>query len=224
MSASEHHKSESFGVMVSDIDTTTGGSSDSTPPLLREVQRFRQWIFMIPIVAVAAIVWYEFVQQVILDHPQGEVPIPNWLAWVLTVLFGVGLPVLASMIRLITEVHPGRLTVRVAPFRTTTISTDAIMKAVVRQYSALKEYGGWGVRSSRWNGRAYNAYGDKGVQLIVDGKDLILIGSQRPEELLAALRLAGADLDRYDAALEAAEAAEAAEEAEEKEAEEEAGS
>ena len=65
---------------------------------------------MIPIVAVAAIVWYSFVQQVILDHPQGEVPIPDWLAWVFMVLFGVGLPVVASMIRLITEVRPGTIT------------------------------------------------------------------------------------------------------------------
>ena len=54
--------------MARDFDTTAGGSRDSTPPLFREVQRFRQWIFMIPIVAVAAIVWYSFVQQVILDH------------------------------------------------------------------------------------------------------------------------------------------------------------
>ena len=64
----------------------------------------------------------------------------------------------------------------------------------MRTYSSFKEYGGWGVRSSRSNGRAYNAYGDQGVQLIAGDKDLILIGSQRPEELLTAIRLAGADL------------------------------
>lgn len=190
--------------MATDIDSSTRGLRDITPPLFREVQRFRQWVFVIPVVAVAVIVWYAFVQQVILGHPQGEAPIPDWLAWVFAILFGLGLPVLASMIRLITEVRPGSVRVRVAPFRTVTIRVDTVSKAAVRKYSALKEYGGWGVRSSRSNGRAYNAYGDQGVQLIIGDGDLVLIGSQRPEELLAAIRMAGADLGRPDSPREEA--------------------
>ena len=63
-------------------------------PIYREVQHFfRQWIFLLPIAAVTVIVWYEFVQQVVLGNPQGEQPIPNGLAWALTVVFGLGFPV-----------------------------------------------------------------------------------------------------------------------------------
>lgn len=207
MSASEHEGGGLFEVTVGDFNMRSDGSDDLTQPLFREVQGFKQWIFMVPIIVVAAIVWWQFVQQVILSNPQGEEPIPDWLAWVLTILFGIGLPILASRLRLVTEVRPGRVTLRLAPFQSRTIAAEEIMKAVVRQYSALKEYGGWGVKTSRWNGRAYVAHGDKGVQLVLATKELVLIGSQRPEELLSALQMAGADLGRYDALVAEAAAA-----------------
>ena len=54
-------------------------------------------------------------------------------------------------------------------------------------YRPLVEYGGWGVRHGR-GGRAYNVSGNRGVQLeLVDGRR-ILLGSKRPEELVAAMR------------------------------------
>ncbi|MBN1631521.1 MAG: hypothetical protein JW990_17310 [Thermoleophilia bacterium] len=218
MSASGRQDGDLFEVTVGDIYTRSSGSTDPTQPLFRETQGFKQWIFMVPIIVVAAIVWWQFVQQVILSKPQGEEPIPDWLAWVLTILFGIGLPILASRMRLVTEVRPGRVTLRLAPFQSRTIVAEEVLKAVVRQYSALKEYGGWGVKTNRWNGRAYVAHGDKGVQLVLATKELVLIGSQRPEELLSALQLAGADLGRYDELL--AEAAAAVEDHEAEEAEE----
>ena len=58
----------------------------------------------------------------------------------------------------------------------------------------MREFGGWGIRVSR-NGRAYNASGNTGVQLVLADGSHILIGTQRAEELLAALRAAGADID-----------------------------
>ena len=56
----------------------------------------------------------------------------------------------------------------------------------------MKEFGGWGIRVAG-DGRAYNAYGNQGVQLILTDGSRILIGTQRPDELLGALRTAGAD-------------------------------
>lgn len=162
------------------------------PPMFREVQHFfRQWIFLLPVAAVTIIVWYEFAQQIVLGHPQGEEPIPNWLAWVLTIVFGLGFPAVGLLVRLVTEVRPGELLVRLYPLRWVTIPLEAIGKAAVREYSPIREYGGWGVRVSKWNGRAYNAYGNKGVQLELKTGALVLIGSQRPQELIAAMQAAG---------------------------------
>jgi hypothetical protein len=160
--------------------------------IFREVQHlFRQWIFLLPVAAVTIIVWYEFAQQVVLGHPQGDEPIPNWLAWVLTLVFGFGFPAVGYLVRLITEVRPGELVVRLYPFRRVTIPTDAIGKAKVREYSPIREYGGFGVRVSRANGRAYNAYGSMGVQLELKNGALVLVGSQRPQELISAIQTAG---------------------------------
>ncbi len=146
---------------------------------------------MLPVAAVTIIVWYEFVQQIVLGQPQGEKPIPDGLAWGLTIVFGLGFPALAAMVRLVTEVRPGELLVRMYPFRQARIAVDVIGQAKVRQYSPIKEYGGWGVRLNRLNGRAYNAHGTMGVQLLLVNGALILVGSQRPQELLEALHAAG---------------------------------
>ena len=171
----------------------TGAADMAGPLLFREVQRFRQWFFWVPVLIVTGVIWWQFAEQVILGHPQGTRPVPNSLAWVLAIVFGLGFPAFVVVARLITEVRPGQLSVGLAPFRFKRISLQEIDSAEVREYSAMREFGGWGIRFSRY-GRAYNAYGNRGVQLVLEGGSRILIGTQRPAELLAALRLAGADV------------------------------
>lgn len=167
----------------------------ATPPLFREVQRFRQWIFYLPVIVVTGIIWWQFVEQIGRNHPQGSNPIPDWLAWIFAIVFGIGIPALAITLRLVTEVRPGVLSVRLAPFRPRLIAFRQIYSAEARDYSPIGEYGGWGVRVSKNHGRAYNAYGSRGVQLVLTDGSRILIGTQQPEELLAAMRLGGADID-----------------------------
>jgi len=159
--------------------------------VFHEVQRFRQWFLYLPVAIVTVLVWWEFVQQVVLGRPTAERPIPDWLAWVFAVVFGLGLPAFLALVRLVTTVTPESLCVRLYPFRAVRISIAEIENAAVREYSPIAEFGGWGVRQSRGRGRAYTAYGNKGVQLVVRGKGPILIGSQRADELLATLRALG---------------------------------
>ncbi len=157
------------------------------PPLYREVQRFKQWYFYIPILIVTVLVWYQFIQQIVLKHPLGEQPVPDWVAWALGLVFGIGFPLFAAVARMITEVHPGVLRVRVYPFRWVKILLSDIRGAEPRQYSALREYGGWGIRTSLKNGRAYNASGNRGIQLVMSDGRRVLIGTQQPDQLMAAL-------------------------------------
>ncbi len=92
-------------------------------------------------------------------------------------------------IHLNTEVDAERLQVRLVPLPTRTIALDRIRRCYVRTYRPIRDYGGWGWRFSR-QGQAYNARGNRGVQLeLIDGRR-ILIGSQNPEELLRALHAA----------------------------------
>jgi len=157
------------------------------PPLYREVQRFRQWYFYVPILIVTGLVWYQFIQQIVLKHPLGEQPVPDWVAWTLGLVFGIGFPLFAAVARMITEVRPGVLRVRVYPFRWVKILLSDIRDADPRQYSALREYGGWGIRTSLKNGRAYNASGNRGIQLVLSDGRRVLIGTQEPDQLMAAL-------------------------------------
>jgi hypothetical protein len=166
-----------------------------SPVVFREVQRFRQWFFWVPIAVVTGVVWWLFGEQIILGHPQGQQPIPNWTAWVFAILFGLGFPVFASIVRLVTEVTTDVIVVRLAPFRGREIPLRTVDTAMEREYSAMSEFGGWGIRTSR-HGRAYNAHGNKGVQLILRDDSRILIGTQRPEELASALRQGGVKIVR----------------------------
>lgn len=158
--------------------------------VFHESQRFRQWFFWLPIGVVTFIVWYLFFQQVLLSHPQGNVPVPNWLAILLAVCFGLGFPAFAAVVRLTTDVTAGEVNVRLVPFRGRTILLSSVASAEERTYSPMSEFGGYGIRVSR-AGRAYNAYGNLGVQLVLDDGSRILIGTQRPQELIGALRAGG---------------------------------
>ena len=60
------------------------------------------------------------------------------------------------------------------------ITLADVREAEVRDYSAQREFGGWGVRTGQ-SGKTYSAYGTRGVQLWLKGDKRILIGSQRAE-------------------------------------------
>lgn len=142
------------------------------------------------IAGVTVLSWYLFIQQIALDRPLGTKGSPAWLAVAQLVVFGFGMPAFGASVRLITEVTPDALWVKLAPFRGRLIPLDTIATAFAREYSPMREYGGWGIRTSS-EGRAYNASGNKGVQLVLKDHSRVLIGSQKPEELVAALRAGG---------------------------------
>lgn len=158
--------------------------------LFREVQRYTNWIFWVVVIGVTVLSWSLFIQQIALHRPMGTKGSPAWVAIIQLVIFGLGIPAFGATVRLITEVTPDTLRVRLAPFRGRQIPLDTIASAFPREYSPMREYGGWGVRVSA-EGRAYNATGNKGVQLVLKDGSRILIGSQQPEALAAALRAAG---------------------------------
>ena len=156
--------------------------------IFREVQRFRQWWVWLLLVFVMGIAWYGAVQQIVLKKPFGSNPAPDAIMIMIWAIFGVLFPLLFFSLRLVTEVRYDGLYIRFFPlqFHEHKISFGEIKKYEIRTYSALKEYGGYGIRYGK-NGKAYNVSGNRGVQLeFQDGKRL-LIGSQKPEEFVSAL-------------------------------------
>lgn len=165
--------------------------SQESHPLaaFREEQKFQQvWVWFI-VVGIAVLVWYSTIQQIILRCPFGGRPAPDTLLIIFWLLFGIGLPALLLSAKLVTEVRSDGIYIRFVPFHFSfhKIAFEELKSFEVRKYNALREYGGWGIRYGP-QGKAYNVGGNRGMQLeLVDGKR-ILIGSQRPEEFLAALQ------------------------------------
>jgi len=66
------------------------------------------------------------------------------------------------------------------------ISWSEIERYESKQYSPLREFGGWGIR---WTpGKlAYNVSGDRGIWIERTNGRTVLVGSQHPEEFLRAI-------------------------------------
>ncbi len=97
--------------------------------------------------------------------------------------------ILFVVFRVKTEVSKDGIHVRITPFNLTNqmITWKETTKVEVVEYSAIKEYGGWGYRRSK-TGKAINPSGKFGLKIhFKDGKHL-LVGTRKPDELKSFLK------------------------------------
>jgi hypothetical protein len=162
-----------------------------TEIIYREEQRFGLWfrvllvlsmvlaaaLSILPLVKMAGGQWRSNTGEVVLLFTAG-------------VILPIGIAVLFCFLKLETEVRPDGLYVRYFPFhiRFKRFDVEDLSECYARTYSPIWEYGGWGIRYSFGKGKAYNVSGNKGVQLVFKSGKLLLIGSQRAEELEEAIR------------------------------------
>jgi hypothetical protein len=165
----------------------TSPPSAATPSLYHEEQRFRQWWIWVLVGAPAALAWWPFIQQIIGGEPVGQNPAPDWVVWVLWLLFGLALPFLFGRVCLVIEVTDEQVSIRYWPFSRRAIALVDIQQVQARQYNAVKEYGGWGVKGWSKAKMAYNVSGDRGAELTLKDGRRIMLGSQRAEELAGAI-------------------------------------
>ena len=151
----------------------------ASPPAYREVQRFRQWWIWLILVPVVGAAWWAFVQQILGGQPFGSNPGPDWVVWLVFVLFGLGLPVLLLAARLVIEVNATELDLRYVPFRRRRIPLGDVQDHEAVTFRPIREWGGWGIRWARGRGWAYTVRGDRGVQLHLSGGAKLLVGSAR---------------------------------------------
>jgi hypothetical protein len=153
-----------------------------------ETQRFDQPFIKLVVYPIAIVIWVYFIVQVLADVPVGDDPAPDAFVVVFWLLFGIGLPGLFHGIRMETRVGPAGVHLRHFPFHRQFLRWpfEEIRSAQARTYRPLVEYGGWGIRIGP-AGWAYNVKGNRGVQLEIDPGRRVLIGSQDPESLAAAI-------------------------------------
>ncbi len=110
--------------------------------------------------------------------------------YILTISIPVIIAIFFAIIKLETKVDKDGLYVRFFPLniRFKRCSPAEISECFARKYNPLTEYGGWGIRYSIRYGKAYNARGSEGVQLIFNNGKKLLIGSQKAQELEEAIQ------------------------------------
>ena len=149
----------------------------------KEVQYLRAWWYVLLILALAGLIWWGGITQLVLGEPWGNNPASDGMMAVFLAAFGVAFPLLMFYIHMTTEVSDAVL-IRFSPFmlRPRTIRPQDIVSHRAEEYDPLGEYGGWGIKGFASN-RAYNVSGRKGVRLVLKDGRMVMIGSQRAEEL-----------------------------------------
>ncbi|HWR83495.1 MAG TPA: DUF6141 family protein [Candidatus Deferrimicrobium sp.] len=156
--------------------------------LFHEEQKFRQvWLWAV-VLLLAGLAWLVFIQQIVRGIPFGSRPAPDFVIWILVLVVGVGLVWLLAKATLTTVVTNDHVRLRFFPIWSRTIPLKAIKSVQARDYRPIWEYGGWGIRWSPIWGMAYNVSGNRGVQLVLTNGKKVLIGSQKADELEAAIR------------------------------------
>ena len=139
-------------------------------PHFREVQRFRQlWIWVL--LGGVSLLMIAF----------------GPISWGGLVVVGAVAMLLYSL-RLETEVRADGIYLKMWPLHRSVrrIPWSEIERYESTQYSPLQEFGGWGIR---WTpGKlAYNVSGDRGIRIERTTGRVVLVGSQRPEELVRSI-------------------------------------
>jgi hypothetical protein len=159
------------------------------PPaaIYREEQRFSWWIYAL-VALVMALVWW-----ILLGSGPGAGHAARRHAGDLSIGlgFGLGLPILIvlGVLRMTTVVTPTEVRVWFGwiPTYRRAIPIGTIARVEVVHYRPFADYGGWGIRHGRDGEKVLSARGDRGVRLRLTDGTKLLIGSQRPEELVLAL-------------------------------------
>ncbi|MHA8108000.1 hypothetical protein [Aquirufa sp. A-Brett2-W8] len=148
--------------------------------MFSETQRFTQWWLWL----VLLVSWGALIYALATEPPQST------LSYIISYGLGLLLPLLFCQMKLKTRIEAEGIYVRFFPFhfREKFYAWDSISACYVRDYSPLKEYGGWGIKYSfNGNGLVYNVAGSVGLQLNFKEGEPVLIGTQKGEEIKAKL-------------------------------------
>ncbi len=135
----------------------------------------------------------EEVQKLDTVWPLVAVALPLAVNWVLYFVFyekdmtpfytsmatSFALALLLYYSRLTTRWDGVRLSIQFRPFhfKPVIIEGKDILSAEICPYNPIRQFGGWGIRSSKNHGKAYSVYGSTGIQLTLTNGQKVLIGT-----------------------------------------------
>jgi hypothetical protein len=158
--------------------------------IFHEEQRFPGWLRCLVVLNSAFFIALMLFLLWFLEKKQVQ-PLPTIAIVVMVVvpMVLVVLLILFCMAKLETRVRSDGLYVRFFPFHIgfKKFFFEDFSRYYTREYHPVLEYGGWGIRYGLKSGKAYNVEGNKGLQIIFKNGKKLLIGSEKPWELVTAI-------------------------------------
>jgi hypothetical protein len=158
--------------------------------LFTERQKFNQWWIRLILLGINALFVFGAYKQIVRGHQFGDKPVSDpVLILVTAIIFLLSLAFMS--LRLDTIIKQDGIYVQFFPFHSKfrSYTWDVLSKTYVRQYSAIGEYGGWGLRLGLFGkGTAFNVSGNKGLQLEFKNDKKLLIGTHKAAELTLILK------------------------------------
>ncbi|MCD6192802.1 MAG: hypothetical protein DRI99_00865 [Candidatus Aminicenantes bacterium] len=166
-------------------------SKFNQPIIFEEKQKFTQLWIWFTVLVPAFLAWNGFIRQIIMKEPWGEHPAPDSIMILIWVFIGWGLPLLIYFTGLTTLVKEDGFYYRFTPFhfRFHKINWEDLEKVERITFSALKNYGGYGIRFGQGE-KAYIVKGREGVRFYLKSGRKVVFGSQKANELIMALNSA----------------------------------
>jgi len=149
--------------------------------IFKEEQRFTQPLIIV-VLTMSALVTFGLVIHEYTKEDSNMKLVE--LITVIGVFLSATLPIF--FFKLITRIDEKGIHYRFFPFhrKPRSILWSEIQNAYVRQYDAVSEYGGWGLKGGflRKKGKAINTKGNIGIQLELKNSKKLLIGTQKETE------------------------------------------
>ncbi|HLD18041.1 MAG TPA: hypothetical protein VJB99_03115 [Patescibacteria group bacterium] len=154
--------------------------------LYSEDQKFhKKFFYTIFAISIVFFLFSLFADDIPLDSFQGN----DLNTLPVAAVMGVFLSFLFLLMKLKIRIDATGIYFRFVPFHVKWyhLPFSEIEEAVSVTYRPIRDYGGRGIRYGWKKGKAYSLSGNKGIQIKTRKNELILFGTQHPEEFLKAL-------------------------------------
>ena len=154
----------------------------------KEIQRFNQrWIWII-IIITGLLIYYSTIKQLIFKGNSAIITIPNFVYITIFVLHLL-ITILLLLTKLEIEISTRYISYRFFPFhlKKKKVPISLIQSAFIREYHPFKEVSALGINLGK-HSKVYNIKGKWGLQLEFQEGRHLLLGTQKPEEILKMLK------------------------------------
>ena len=159
--------------------------------IFREVQTFGstlRWLLVV-LMAISLVIFSIALWETI-TNPETTNTFVSTLLSIIAMAIPIAVTILFFILKLETEVRSDGIYIRFYPMhiRFREFVGQDLAEHYSRTYKPICEYGGWGIKCSfTGKGKAYNVSGNQGVQFVLTNGKKLLIGSQKSDELVAAI-------------------------------------